>query len=196
MLKTEKPPQSSYLSDTREVLNSLTARYRFTFQENRLLKEIARDLEMWQEIPLGEELEVVHAYLSIEKARFQDRLAATFDVSDESRDCLVPAFMIQTLVENAVRHGIGPEIEGGEVRVSAHCCNGRLEIEVCDTGRGIDTDRPIKEGIGLTNTRSRLLTLYGKDHAFELRNQPGGGLRVVIAVPKRTGVATNGDDRQ
>ena len=154
------------------------------------------DAKTHQEIPLSEELEVVHAYLSIEKARYHDRLATTFDVSDDSRDCLLPAFMVQTLVENAVRHGIGPEIEGGEVRVSAHCRNGRLEIEVCDTGRGIDSGRPLKEGVGLTNTRSRLLTLYGKDHEFDLRNEPGGGLRVMIAVPKRTGVATKGDDRR
>jgi LytS/YehU family sensor histidine kinase len=138
------------------------------------------------EVPLAEELGVLDAYLGIQRARFRDRLRVRIDVGPDVRTALVPTLILQPLVENAIRHGLEDVETGGEVVVTARRESDELVLTVRDDGRGLSDDGREPEGIGLANTRERLLRLYGERHRFELRSTPGAGVTVEIAIPFRT----------
>lgn len=110
-------------------------------------------------IPLEQELAMVQDYVDIERARFGDKLRGHIDVPAELRDAQVPPLSIQSLVENAVKHGITPRRDGGEVRVSASAENNRLRIEVSDSGAGFDLSA-IAAGHGLDSLVGRLDALF------------------------------------
>ena len=134
-----------------------------------------------QEVELREELSFVEAYLGIEKARFPDRLAYALDAAPHLLDAKVPSLILQPFVENAVRHGLATVGRAGRIEVTAAQCGGMLQLCVLDNGIGMD--RAAGEGIGLSNTRSRLALLYGDRHTLALADAPGGGLRVSMTVP-------------
>ncbi len=138
-----------------------------------------------QEVALSQELDFLGKYVDIERARFRERLEVTFEVAPDSLDCLVPNLLLQPLVENAIRHGIGPRIGPGHVLVRASRAGSVLELEVRDDGVGVPAAKlsDLEHGVGLSNTRSRLVHLYGDHHRFEVRRPAGGGLSVVIAIP-------------
>src|SRR5262249_30258396 len=121
---------------------------------SELLRSTLRD-DGSQEVTLREELDVLDRYLEIEKIRFDERLRVTLRVDSEASEGLVPAFSLQPLVENALRHGIGPLESGGTLQIEARREQGRLRIRITDDGLGAN-GQPIREGIGLKNTRSRL----------------------------------------
>jgi two-component system LytT family sensor kinase len=138
-----------------------------------------------QEVSLEQELDFLRKYVAIEQARFRERLDVTFEVAPDALDCLVPNLLLQPLVENAIRHGIGPRIGPGHVLVRASRSGSVLELEVRDDGVGVPAAKlsDLEHGVGLSNTRSRLAHLYGDQHRFEVRRPAGGGLSVVIAIP-------------
>ena len=138
-----------------------------------------------QEIPLEKELEYLARYLEIERVRFRDRLTIQTEVAEDSAHALVPTFILQPLVENAVRHGISRSTEGGIVRVSAHRApDDRLVLTVSDTGVGFRLrDGHLREGVGMKNTRARLDQLYGPRARLEWENVPEGGARVTVTMP-------------
>jgi two-component system LytT family sensor kinase len=124
------------------------------------------------EISLAEELALLEPYLDIEQTRFSDRLRVRLEVPEEARTAMVPALLLQPLVENAIRHGIAPRRGPGEVVVRAEHVAERLEIEVRDDGVG--PPQELHEGVGLRNTCSRL------DRVRSLRPTPGGDHRLVL----------------
>ncbi len=137
-------------------------------------------------VPLGEEMDLVSHYLAIEKARFGDALTTTVDVPDHLRSVPVPPFTVQTLVENSVKHGLGPRRGGGAVGVTAHEMEGHVVVEVADDGVGIaiEPDSPTAfYGIGLENVAARLNHLYGDNRRFTLESRPGGGTRATLRIP-------------
>lgn len=134
-------------------------------------------------VRLREELELVQTYLAIEKVRFGSRLRLSFDVDVGTGDCYVPTLLLQPIVENAVRHGIGPLARGGTIRVSARRENGTLRLQVEDDGRGAPA--VVAEHIGLTNARLRLRHCYGAEHALTIRPSPSGGTVAEITLPFR-----------
>ena len=139
-----------------------------------------------QEISLKEELDFLSKYLEIEQTRFRDRLTVVFDVQPEALDGLVPNLILQPLVENAIKHGIGPRPSPGTITIRARlAASDRLELIVQDNGVGMSAARlsDFNRGVGLSNTRARLEHLYGALHRFEFRQPPEGGLQVLIAVP-------------
>jgi len=113
-------------------------------------------------IPLADELAIVEDYVDIERARFGDRLRCRVEAPAELRDAHVPPLSVQSLVENAVKHGIAPQRSGGDVLVSASAANGRLTIEVSDTGEGFDL-AAIRAGHGLDSLVRRLDALFSAD---------------------------------
>jgi signal transduction histidine kinase len=138
-----------------------------------------------QEVPLKQELDFLSKYLEIEQTRFRDRLTVVFDVQPDTLDALVPNLVLQPLVENAIKHGIGPRPTPGQVEIRSRRAGSLLEMEVRDNGVGLSAARltDFNRGVGLANTRSRLQHLYGSSHRFEFRQPPGGGLSVLIAIP-------------
>jgi signal transduction histidine kinase len=138
-----------------------------------------------QEVALKQELDFLSKYLEIEQTRFRDRLTVVFDVQPDTLDALVPNLVLQPLVENAIKHGIGPRPTPGQVEIRSRRAGSLLEMEVRDNGVGLSAARltDFNRGVGLANTRSRLQHLYGSSHRFEFRQPPGGGLSVLIAIP-------------
>jgi signal transduction histidine kinase len=149
------------------------------------LLRAALDSADTQEVSLRKELELLQLYLGIEQIRFGDRLSVKVDVAPETLEAQVPNFILQPLVENAIRHGIEPRARPG--RIELHACRQAdvLALAVCDNGKGIAGSKPAREGVGLSNTRARLRELYGESHRFELRSGPEGGLRVEMTIPYR-----------
>lgn len=137
------------------------------------------------EIDLRQELDLLQRYVGIEKVRFEDRLRISIDVDDQTLDALVPAFVLQPLAENAIRHAIAPRARGGQLAVRARRDRDTLQVTVTDDGPGLPDGTNPREGVGLSNTRSRLSELYGAAHRFELLNRPEGGLCVSLTIPFR-----------
>ena len=128
------------------------------------------------EVPLAEEIGMVRDYLGIEQVRFQDRLRIEIDAPEELGDLLVPPLVLQPIVENAVRHG-----EPTIIRVSASRANGTLTLVVCDNGKGMGNG----SGVGLSNTRERLHSLYGNDGVLSISSNEG--TTVTIQLPAHDG---------
>jgi two-component system, LytTR family, sensor kinase len=135
-----------------------------------------------QHVSLKDELDFLRKYLEIEKTRFGERLHVHIEVDLDTLDAKVPNLVLQPIVENALRHGIGPKIGGGRVDISARRDGDDLWLEVRDNGVGLTTDA-FHNGVGLTNTRSRLEHLYGDRFRFECHTPPGGGLLVSVVIP-------------
>ena len=147
-----------------------------------------------QEVTLKRELEFVDNYLEIEKIRFQDRLTVQLEIAPETLDALVPNLLLQPLVENAVRYGVAMQPGRGWVRIASRRENAKLVIEIDDSGPGISLESlPQKEGVGLSNTRSRLARLYGGEQKLELTNRPERGLRVSVVIPFQTAAPLEGE---
>jgi len=139
------------------------------------------------EVPLAAELEMLESYLAIQRERFGERLRVRLEIGPEVRSALVPAFMLQPLVENAIRHGLEDQAGGeGEIVVAARRQDETLAIVVRDDGRGLPAAAASRDGIGLANTRERLLRLYRDRQRLELRAPPGGGTQVEVTLPFHT----------
>jgi len=132
---------------------------------------------------LGRELEVVRPYLEILKVRMEERLQPQVDVPEGLYSADFPPMMLQSLVENAIKHGLEPKAEGGSLSVSAEVAHGKLHVGVADTGVGFARAATAGTGTGLNNIRERLKLIYG--NAAELRIAPNAptGTRVTIVVP-------------
>jgi len=137
-----------------------------------------------QQIPLDQELEFLDRYLEIERTRFPDRLRVRLAVDERARPVLVPPFLLQPLVENAVRYAVAPRSDEGHVEVEARVDQGRRRRAVRDDGPGPPAH--LVEGVGLRATRARLDTLYGEDHHFVLEPGAEGGAQAVIDLPAKT----------
>lgn len=139
------------------------------------------------EVPLSEELDFVQGYLEIEATRFRDRLTVTYDWDETARQAWVPAFSLQVLVENAIRHGIAPSSRAGRLVVRAGITSNQLVCEVEDDGPGLPSEFAIgqADGIGLRNLAARLSGLYGSQAELELASIHPHGTVARLRVPMR-----------
>jgi LytS/YehU family sensor histidine kinase len=146
---------------------------------------LSLDTVMEQEVPLSQELKYFDCYLDIEQIRFGNRLTVKRDIGPELQAALVPTFILQPLVENAIQHGIERNLAHGAIEVSAERVGDFLRLSVRDTGVGLSAGGEAIEqkGIGLSNTRARLQTLYPGQHRFVLRNATGGGCIAEVEIP-------------
>lgn len=137
-----------------------------------------------QEVTLEEELGFLRTYLEIEQLRFQDRLTVRFEVEPGMERSLVPNFILQPLVENAVRHGIETREESGSIVIRVRREGTDIELAVLDDGAGLTSKGSNSgNGIGLSTTRSRLAMLYGAQGRLELTPRPEGGLACIVRLP-------------
>jgi len=150
-----------------------------------LLRLTLDDVEA-QEVPLWRELEFLRLYLSIEQVRFDDRLRVRIAPATALSEVLVPHMVLQPIVENAVRHGLGQSEEAVTVEVVATSSNGSLNLIVSDDGPGLLAPEPGRSGIGLMNIRNRLTRLYGDSAHLVLEPGTKRGVRVTITLPIRT----------
>lgn len=137
------------------------------------------------EQPLRDELEFIDRYLEIERVRFGDRLQIRREIDPATLDARVPTLLLQPLVENAVRHGLEPRRDTGIITLTARRDGPRLQLTVSDNGVGLSGPGPVREGVGLSNTRARLQELYGSQASLTLQDTPDGGTTVVIRLPAK-----------
>jgi two-component sensor histidine kinase len=139
-----------------------------------------------EEVPLREEIEALSKYLEIEHTRFGDRLSTAIEVAPEALDAFVPYLLLQPLAENAIRYGIAPHARQGRLAILASRADGRLDIQVRDSGNGPPPDRllELNHGVGLSNTRARLQHLYRTDFEFAF-SKTDEGFCVLVNVPFR-----------
>jgi signal transduction histidine kinase len=162
------PPEQE---TTRQMIAELSDLFRYQLRASR--QEL---------VPLRDELEFVDKYLSLEKARFGNRLETKIDVASELLNEPVPPLILQPLVENSVKHGISTQIAGGNITIKViKEANGRLRFTVADTGVGVkDKSNLLQGGIGLSNTRQRLLKMFQSD--IEFTDTQPQGLTVSFAL--------------
>ena len=142
------------------------------------------------EVPLHEEIDFLRRYLEIEQMRFEERLSVEWRIDPDTLDVRVPNLILQPIVENALKHGISRNSGPGLLRITCKREGEKLAMQIYDNGPGpqrVDTPlaEPVREGVGLNNTRSRLMRVYGGDHLIELRRAPQGGFEVTLRVPTR-----------
>jgi two-component system, LytTR family, sensor kinase len=138
-----------------------------------------------QVVPLREEMRLVEQYLEIQQMRFGERLRVTLDVPPNADEYLVPHFLLQPLVENAVRHGVSRSERGGTVTIRVRPDDAHLTIDVIDVPLGpvASAAESSGTGIGLATTRERLAALYGSDYALSIEQNDGAGTLVRLRLP-------------
>ena len=154
-----------------------------------VLRQVLRT-ERPEMVPLAEEIDFLRRYLAIEQVRFSDRLRIRFQVDPSVESAVVPDFILQPLVENALRHGIAESTEAGLLAISARREGDDLILSVEDDGPGF-TEGPTR-GLGLSNTRERLEVLYGGRATLVLTGRAGGGTVATIRLPHRDSAAGAG----
>jgi signal transduction histidine kinase len=159
------------------------------------LLRITLDSVARPQIPLSEELDFLDKFVQIEQTRLGDRLTVAFDVDSDILDAIVPALILQPLVENAIKHGVIPTGRPGRVAVTGHREGGMIVLQVTDDGPG-PSERALaalSTGIGVSNTRARLTHQYGARHRFEFHRQPEA-FSVLVAFPYRATAQSRSDE--
>ena len=160
---------------------------------SNILRRLLRKHETF--VPLRDELDFIDDYLDIEVARFgRDKLQFFKEVEDSTLDTFVPSMLLQPIIENAIRHGLAPKLEGGEIRMRAHLVDGRLAIDIDDNGMGIPADRLAQiysDGIGISNVRERLRLLYGDQFRMDIQSREGSGTQIRIEIPELVSAVTS-----
>jgi signal transduction histidine kinase len=134
---------------------------------------------------LGREMAVIRPYIEILKVRMEERLQPEIDVPEGLHSAEFPPMMIQSLVENAIKHGLEPKPEGGKLTVRAQIVHGKLAVTVADTGLGFGRAATAGTGVGLANIRERLQLLYGPKAGLTIAENNGGGTKVTVTVPNK-----------
>lgn len=144
--------------------------------------------EQTQEVTLREELDFLRMYLEIQQTLLQDRLKVVWRVLPQTLNAVIPNMILQPLVENSIRHGIAPRLDGGTIKIVVTQEDLWLTVRICDDGIGLysKSKKTQQFGIGLSNTRERLKHLYGKEHEFQLNPATEGeGTSVFLKIPFR-----------
>lgn len=134
-------------------------------------------------VPLAQELELLESYLAIEQVRFADRLRVDINLDPNTLDGLVPCFLLQPIVENAIRHGIANCEDSGWIETSAQRVGTRMLLQVRDNGPGMSGRSTTGFGLGLNNTKERLAHFYQNDYEFRTFQPESGGFQVSITIP-------------
>jgi two-component system LytT family sensor kinase len=150
-----------------------------------LLRRLLRSQEQF--VTLREELEAVDEYLDIERVRFGPSLIVEKAIEESSLDLIVPSMILQPIVENAIKHGLGRKLGEGRILIRASRRAGHAVIEIIDNGVGIPVERLAStsdHGIGLRNVNERLSVIYGANYQLKLESTPGHGTSARIEIPE------------
>jgi two-component system LytT family sensor kinase len=153
---------------------------------SNILRRLLRKHETF--VPLREELAFIDDYLDIEVIRFgRDKLQIFKEIDEDSLETFVPSMLLQPMVENSIKHGLAPRLEGGQIHLRARNLDGRLLIEIEDNGMGISPERLAEVyggGIGISNVHERLRLLYGDQFKMNIRSKEGEGTQIHIEIPE------------
>src|SRR6201987_4782617 len=153
---------------------------------SNILRRLLRKHETF--LAFREKLSFIDDYLDIEVARFgEDNLEIVKEIDEHTLDTFIPSMLLQPIVENSLKHGLAPKLEGGRIYLRTSNSSGRLRIEIEDNGVGISEEKlphVYVEGIGLSNVRERLRVLYGADFNLDIDSCEGQGTRIKIDVPE------------
>lgn len=162
--------------------NPIKSKQAINHLSNILRKSLASDTKGLTKF--DDELRIVRDYLGLESIRFEERLKTEFDIHPESHDFLVPPFMIQTLVENGIKHGISKLTAGGIVQVRTFVEKGRLKVQIRNSGHLINGVKRNTKGLGLKNTVQRLKLIYGSEASFRIVNENDNFVLTEIVIPQ------------
>ncbi len=156
-----------------------------------ILRMLLKEREAF--VPLREELEFTDDYLGIEVVRFGEKLRVIKEIADETLEIVVPSMLLQPLIENSIKHGLEPRIDGGTVTLRSRLVDDRLLVEVEDDGVGmmLERDHPTPSvgrmhpgtGVGMKNVRERMQVLYGAGASVDVISRPGRGTKVTLLMP-------------
>jgi two-component system, LytTR family, sensor kinase len=153
---------------------------------SNILRRLLRKHETF--VPLREELAFIDDYLDIEVIRFgRDKLQIFKEIEEDSLETFVPSMLLQPMVENSIKHGLAPRLQGGQIHLRARNLDGRLLIEIEDNGMGITPERLAEVyggGIGISNVHERLRLLYGDQFKMNIRSKEGQGTHIHIEIPE------------
>lgn len=186
MLKVQLHPH--FLFNTLHAISSLmytdvAAADRMLVRLSELLRRTLSTMDA-QEVTLAEELSFLEPYLEIERTRLGRRLRVEMEIEPTTPDALLPHLVLQPLVENAIRHGIAPRLEGGTLRIESRHEGHDLWLIVTDDGVGLGPEGPNRAGgVGLANTRARLTHLYGERAELTIMDGPDAGVEVRLRLP-------------
>jgi two-component system, LytTR family, sensor kinase len=153
---------------------------------SNILRRLLRKHETF--VPLREELEFIDDYLDIEVIRFgRDKLQIFKAIDEAALDSFVPSMLLQPMIENSIKHGLSPRLEGGQIHIRTRRRDGRLLIEIEDNGMGMPAERLTEVyggGIGISNVHERLRLLYGDQFKMDIHSQEGQGTQIHIEIPE------------
>ncbi|MBI3695781.1 MAG: histidine kinase [Acidobacteria bacterium] len=155
------------------------------FKLSTILRRLLRKHDTFS--PLRDELGLMDDYLSIEVVRFGEKLRIVKEIDEPTLDVLVPSMMLQPILENSIKHGLSPKVEGGTIYLRAGCADGRLTVTIEDDGVGIPADvmaNIYDRGIGVSNVRERLAVLFGPAYRMTIDSEAARGTRVEIQIPE------------
>lgn len=169
------------LNSIRALVDENPGRARTAITELSNILRSSMQAEKLETAPLERELGLVKDYLGLEHIRFEDRLKIEYDIDEDTLDQQVPPMMLQTLVENAIKHGISKQVDGGVIKIISDFKDDHHELVVQNTGRldgNINTD-----GFGIASTQNRLKLLFGNAAGFEIKNVNGNMVQARVVIP-------------
>lgn len=170
------------LNSIRALVDENPERARTAITELSNILRSSMQAEKMETVPFERELNIVKDYLALEHIRFEDRLQVEYDIDEDTLDQPVPPMMLQTLVENAIKHGIGKQKNGGLIKVISDYRDDHHELVVQNTGQliGVSGD---SEGFGINSTRNRLKLLFGGKASFDIRNAGNNMVEAIVKMP-------------
>ena len=157
---------------------------RVVYRLSHILRRLLRKTEAFSS--LKDELSFIEDYVSIEVARFGEKLRFVQDIEPATLHCPVPSMVLQPIVENSIKHGLSQKVEGGEIRMESRMEGERLLLRISDDGVGMDESRLrslLDLGIGISNVNERLQVLFGNNYQMRIESLPGQGTRTEIDLP-------------
>lgn len=170
------------LNSIRALVDENPQRARTAITELSNILRSSMQVEKAETVSLKNELNIVKDYLALENIRFEERLKVTYEIEPETLELPIPPMMLQTLVENAIKHGISRIIKGGVVNIRSHTMGEYHEITIENTGQIIE-EKTTGPGFGLQSTRQRLSLLYGNRASFEIYNKNGETVEAKVLMP-------------
>lgn len=169
------------LNGIRALVDENPTRARTAITELSNILRSSMQVEKQETVPFEKELSIVKDYLALEQMRFEERLKVNFDIDEETLEQPVPPMMLQTLVENAIKHGISKNVTGGVIKISSKFVNDHHELVIRNTGRLNGDFNP--DGFGISSTQSRLKLMFGDDAGFSITDVNGNEVEARVIMP-------------